>query len=102
MKRFLVLLIASVLLISFSGISFSAVKAGHSKTSALSGKITALDTKTNQITIQDKKGASTTIGAAASQIASLKVDDSVKITLKDDGKTADTIKVMITKGKKSK
>jgi hypothetical protein len=94
MKKFFVLLIASVLMTSFAGVSFAA----KAKTPALKGTITAIDTAQNQVTIQDAKGTSTTVSADSTQIVSLKIGEKVKVKLKADGKTAEKFKE-ITKEK---
>lgn len=93
MKKFLVLLIASVLMIGFAGASFAA----KAKTPALKGTITAVDTKANTVTVQDEKGTATTITADATQIASLKSGEMVKVILKADGKTAEKFKEVTKK-----
>ena len=119
MKKIWVLLIASVLFVSFAGISFAQqgaapaakgapaapaapakaepAKAAPAKASALIGKITAIDN--GKVTIESKK-AKTTLDVAAAQLGSLKVGEKVKVTFKDDGKTVDKIEAMAKKGKK--
>ena len=108
MKRFPISLMAAVLFISVFAVSFIYnetpvfAKTKHAKTEAftgLTGKIISIDTTQNQITIQDRKGVKTTFSTDPNQIASLKTDDWVKVTLKADGKTAETIKVITKKGK---
>jgi hypothetical protein len=94
---------AAVLFISLFAVSFIGnettvfAKNRHSKTEVLpglAGKIIAIDTTQKQITIQDKKGIKTTFSADPDQIASLKTDEWIRVALKADGKTAETIKVM--------
>jgi hypothetical protein len=94
MKKFFVLLIAAVLMVSFAGVSFGA----KAKMPALKGTITAIDTTGSTVTIQDVKGTSTTVTADPTQIASLKTGEMVKIALKADGKTAEKF-VEVTKKK---
>jgi hypothetical protein len=102
MKKIWVLLIASVLFISFSGISFAQggkapAKAEQAKAAELSGKILSIDTAKNTITVEEKKGVEKTINVNATQISSLKADDHVRITLKADGTTAENITVVTKK-----
>ncbi len=110
MKRFPISLMAAVLFISVFAVSFISnettvfAKNKHSKTESLSGlagKIISIDSTQNQVTIQDNKGVKTTFSADSNQIASLKTDEWVKVTLKADGKTAETIKVMTKKHHKN-
>jgi hypothetical protein len=84
MKKFFVLFIAAVLMVSFAGVSFAA----KAKTPALKGTITAIDTAGSTVIVQDAKGTSTTVTADSTQIASLKTGEMVKVALKADGKTA--------------
>jgi hypothetical protein len=111
MKRFPVSLMATVLFISIFAVSFMYnetsvfAKTRHAKTEAftgLAGKIIAIDTTQNQVTIQNNKGVKTTFSADPNQIASLKTDEWVNVTLKADGKTAETIKLITKEGKKNK
>ena len=118
MKKIWVLLIASVLFVSFAGISFAQqgaapaakgapaapaapakaeAKAAPAKASALIGKITAIDN--GKVTIEAKKNK-TTLDVAAAQLGALKVGEKVKVTFKDDGKTVDKIEAVAKKGKK--
>jgi hypothetical protein len=94
MKRFLVFFIASVLLVGFSGISFAA----KAKTTTMSGTITAVDTAAKKVTIKDEKGTDTVYGADAAQIASVKMGEIVKFSLKADG----SIDKIIVKTEKKK
>jgi hypothetical protein len=114
MKKISVLFIASLLFISFAGISFAQqgavpakaavdkaepAKEAAVKEAALTGKVTAIDTAKNQITIQSKK-VKTTLDATAEQIKAIKVGEKIKVALKADGKTVDTIEALAAKGKK--
>jgi hypothetical protein len=86
MKKLVVLFIAAVLMVSFAG---SSVIAKEKASSGLKGMIAAIDTKANTVTIQDAKGTATTVTADATQIASLKSGEMIKVVLKADGKTAE-------------
>jgi hypothetical protein len=98
MKKLAVLFIAAVLMVSFAG---SSVMAKEKTSSGLKGMITAIDTKANTVTIQDSKGAATIVTADATQIASLKSGEMIKVVLKADGKTAEKfVEVMKKKEKK--
>jgi hypothetical protein len=105
MKKISVLFIASLLFISFAGISFAQQGAAPAKTvvakaaAALTGKVTAIDTAKNQITIESKK-VKTTLDATADQIGAVKVGDKINVALKADGKTVDTIEALAAKSKK--
>jgi hypothetical protein len=94
MKKFFVLFIAAVLMVSFAG---SSVMAKEKAAAGLKGTITAIDTKANTVTIQDAKGAATTVTTDATQIASLKSGEVVKVTLKADGKTAENFSEVVKK-----
>jgi len=108
MKRFSVSLMATVLFISVFAVSFMYNETSvfaKTKTEAftgLAGKITSIDTTQNQVMIQNNKGVKTTFSADPNQIASLKTDEWVNVTLKADGKTAETIKLITKEGKKNK
>jgi hypothetical protein len=67
MKKFFIFFIASILLISFPGVSFSSINARHSEAST--DKITSINISQNQITILNKKGVETTFNVDASQLA---------------------------------
>lgn len=110
MKKLLIGLMAAVLFISVFAVSFMYhentvfAKTKQFKTEALTGltgKIISIDTNQNQVTIQDKKGVKTTFSADPNQIASLKTDERITVTLKADGKTAEAIKVITKKSDKN-
>ena len=98
MKKLFVLIIGALLLMSL--VSPSAFAKGHHVTHRLRGTITAIDTTGNTFTIQNAKGTSTTVTADATQIASLKNGEKVRITLKADGKTAEKIAEIVKTKKK--
>jgi hypothetical protein len=99
MKKVWVLLIASILFVSFAGVSFaqgaaSAKAAPAAKAAAaLTGKIVSIDTAKNQVTIEDKKKTKTTVDVDAAQIGALKVNEKVTVAFKEDGKTVESIQV---------
>jgi hypothetical protein len=110
MRNFWVLIIASVLFVSLSGISFAQggkapaktapVSTAQAKAATLKGKVVLIDTAKSQVIIENKKGIKTTLAVDAAQIKTLKVDDKVIVTFKADGKTVETIQVTTTKDKK--
>jgi uncharacterized protein YxeA len=107
MKKLLISLIAVALFFSLSTISFAkpkhhpaasiAKQSGTVTLKALTGKITLIDTTKNEVTIQDEKGVKTSFNVDTNQISSLKTDELINVTLKADGKTAETIKEVIKK-----
>jgi hypothetical protein len=104
MKIFWVLLIASILFISFSGMSFAAEgtappKTAPAKAETIVGKIVSIDTAKKQVTIEHNK-TTKLVDVTAAQIASLKANEEVKVTLKADGKTVKKIEAEPAKAKK--
>ena len=86
MKKLFILIIGAALMVS---LACTSVMAKGNDAPRLKGTITAIDTTVNTVTIQDMKGTSKTVTADATQIASLKNGEMVRVMLKADGKTAE-------------
>lgn len=101
MKKILVSLMAVALFISLSAISFAqqnqspaVAKTVQSKMETLTGKIISIDKAKSQVTIQEQSGVEKTFSADAKQIAKLKTNESIEVTLKPGSNTAEKIKAI--------
>jgi hypothetical protein len=103
MKKILAGLMIAALCI---GISFfqkevlASPKLDKSQPGVLKGKIVSIDNAKNEVTIQDKAGATKTFTAETKQISSLKQGEEITVGLKQDGSTAKSIRVISKKNTK--
>jgi len=103
MKKAIISLMVAVLGLGISGISFAqkespaSAKPEQARLEVLKGKIVSIDNAKNEVTIQDRAGVEKTLLCKAKQLASLKQGEEVKVSLKADGKTIKSIKVVSKK-----
>jgi hypothetical protein len=88
MKKTIIAFMALICAAGLAGTGFAQDKTAKMQSAAavqaqvIKGKIVSVDTANNQVTVKDASGAEKTVTVAASDIASLKKDLEVKITLK--------------------
>jgi len=104
MKKLLVLLVAGLVVISFSAAGFAAeeakTQAPKVKAEVVKGVIISIDAAKNEITIKEKKtNAEKSVVVDPKEISTLKQGDRVKVILKEGTNTAEKIKVSKAKKK---
>ncbi len=103
MKKNIFILAVAVLVLGMTGLTFAqtaavVAKNVEVKTYAVKGKIVTIDTKQNEIVIKENKtDLEKTIIADANIIASFKVGDEVKATLKEGSNVAISVKKHVRK-----
>jgi len=108
-KKSIVIAVLLIALVGFTTIGLAATAKGAAalKPAKISGeliqgKIVSIDKTKNEIVVKDDKtGVERTIAAKSKIIASLKVGEEVKVTLKGGSNTAEKVKI-ITSAKKVK
>jgi hypothetical protein len=98
MKKLLMVLVAGLVMISFSAVGFAAeeatAQAPKVKAEVVKGEIVSLDAAKNEITIKEKKtNAEKKVVVDPKEISTLKQGDKVKVILKEGTNTAEKIKV---------
>ena len=108
MKKSIIAAMVLVIAVCMAGVGFAKdVPAASATTAAaqaqvVKGKIESINTASSQITIKEASGTELTVSVSASEIASVKKGDEVKVTLKADGTTASKVKVVKDSHKISK
>jgi hypothetical protein len=107
MKKLLMVLVAGLVMISFSAVGFAAeeakTQAPKAKAEVVKGEIVSIDAAKNEITIKEKKtNAEKKVVVDPKEISALKQGDRVKVILKEGTNTAEKIKVMPAKKKAAK
>jgi predicted dinucleotide-binding enzyme len=107
MKKILALIVAGLVMISFSAVGFAAeeAKAPAQKVKAevVKGEIVAIDAAKNEVTIKERKtGAEKKVVVDPREISTLKQGDRVKVILKEGTSTAEKIKVYAARKKAAK
>ena len=98
MKKLLMVLVAGLVMISFSAVGFAAEEATSqapkAKAEVVKGEIVTIDAAKNEITIKEKKtSAEKKVAVDPKEISTLKQGDKVKVILKEGTNTAEKIKV---------
>ena len=107
MKKILMVLVAGLVMISFSAVGFAAegakAPAPKAKAEVIKGEIVSIDAAKNEIVIKEKKtNAEKKIVVDPKEISTLKQGDMVKVILKAGTNTAEKIKVYAAKKKAAK
>jgi hypothetical protein len=107
MKKLLMVLVAGLVMISFSAVGFAAEEAKtqtpKAKAEVVKGEIVSIDAAKNEITIKEKKtNAEKKIVVDPKEISALKQGEMVKVILKTGTNTAEKIKAMPAKKKAAK
>ena len=107
MKKILTLLIAGLVMISFSAAGFAAeeakTQAPKAKAEVVKGEIVSIDAAKNEITIKEKKtNAEKKVVVDPKEISALKQGELVKVILKAGTNTAEKIKALPAKKKAAK
>jgi hypothetical protein len=99
MKKITVVLIALLLICGLTSFGFTqtpqatGAKKAEVSPDVVRGKITSIDTAKNGIVIKENKtGIEKTIAVDPKLISSLKIDDTVKVTLKSGSNVAESVK----------
>ena len=98
MKKLLMVLVAGLVMISFSAVGFAAeettFQTPKAKAEVVKGEIVSIDAAKNEITIKEKKtSAEKKVAVDPKEISTLKQGDKVKVILKEGTNTAEKIKV---------
>jgi uncharacterized protein YgiM (DUF1202 family) len=106
MKKLLMVLVAGLVMISFSAAGFAAeeatAQAPKVKAEVVKGEIVSIDAAKNEITIKEKKtNAEKKVAVDPKEISTLKQGDKVKVILKEGTNTAEKIKVYKKKAAQS-
>ena len=109
MKKITVILVALLLMCAMSQLSFAQTSQGRGakkaavNTEVIRGKIISIDTAKNEIVVKENKtGTEKTITVDSKVIASLKVNEEVKVTLKEGSSIATSVKEIFKKIKSAK
>jgi len=107
MKKLMMVLVAGLVMISFSVVGFAAEEAKthapKAKAEVVKGEIVSIDAAKNEIVIKEKKtNAEKKIVVDPKEIATLKQGEMVKVILKAGTNTAEKIKVMPARKKAAK
>ena len=107
MKKILMVLVAGLVMISFSAVGFAAEEAKapapKAKAEVVKGEIVSIDAAKNEIVIKEKKtNAEKKVVVDPKEISTLKQGEMVKVILKAGTNTAEKIKVMPAKKKAAK
>ncbi|MCX5902131.1 MAG: hypothetical protein NTV89_01390 [Proteobacteria bacterium] len=107
MKKLMMVLVAGLVMISFSAVGFAAeeakTQAPKAKAEVVKGEIVSIDAAKNEIVIKEKKtNAEKKIVVDPKEISTLKQGEMVKVILKAGTNTAEKIKVMPAKKKAAK
>jgi hypothetical protein len=107
MKKLLTLVIAGLVMISFSAAGFAAeeaaIQAPRTKADVVKGEIISIDAAKNEIVIREKKtNAEKKIVVDPKEIAVLKQGEMVKVILKTGTNTAEKIKALPARKKAAK
>jgi hypothetical protein len=109
MKKTIIAFMALMFVAGLAGAGFAQDKAAKAQSAAavqaqvIKGKIVSIDAANNQVTVKDVNGVEKAITVAASDIATLKKDLEVKITLKTgSSNVAASVKVIKHKVHSSK
>jgi len=99
MKKLMTLLIAGLVMISFSAAGFAAeeakTQAPKAKAEVVKGEIVSIDAAKNEITIKEKKtNAEKKVVVDPKEISALKQGEMVKVILKAGTNTAEKIKAL--------
>jgi hypothetical protein len=105
MKKLLMVLVAGLVMISFSAVGFAAeeakTQAPKAKAEVVKGEIVSIDAAKNEITIKEKKtNAEKNVVVDPKEISILKQGDKVKVILKEGTNIAEKIKVYKKKAAK--
>jgi hypothetical protein len=102
MKKITVILLTFVFVCGLSAISFAQTAPGKTETKPtvkseyVRGKIVSIDTTKNEIVVKNNKSqVEKTIAVDPKDIPSLKVDENVKIKVKEGSNVAESIKEII-------
>lgn len=107
MKKLMMVLVAGLVMISFSAVGFAAEEAKapapKAKAEVVKGEIVSIDAAKNEVVIKEKKtNAEKKVVVDPKEIATLKQGDKVKVILKEGTNTAEKIKVYAAKKKAAK
>jgi len=107
MKKLMMVLVAGLVMISFSAVGFAAeeakTQAPKAKAEVVKGEIVSIDAAKNEIVIKEKKtNAEKKVVVDPKEISTLKQGEMVKVILKAGTNTAEKIKVMPAKKKAAK
>ena len=107
MKKILMVLVAGLVMISFSVVGFAAegakAPAPKAKAEVIKGEIVSIDAAKNEVVIKEKKtNAEKKVVVDPKEISTLKQGDMVKVILNEGTNTAKKIKVMPAKKKAAK
>ena len=107
MKKLMMVLVAGLVMISFSAVGFAAeeakTQAPKAKAEVVKGEIVSIDAAKNEIVVKEKKAnAEKKIAVDPKEISTLKQGDMVKVILKAGTNTAEKIKVYAAKKKAAK
>jgi len=104
MKKITVILVALLLICAMSTLSFAQTSQGTGakkavvNTEIIRGKIISIDTAKNEIVVKENKtGTEKAISIDPKVIATLKIDDQVKVTLKEGSNIAASVKKIVKK-----
>lgn len=107
MKKLLTIIVAGLVMISFSAAGFAAeeakTQAPKAKAEVIKGEIVSIDAAKNEITIKEKKtNAEKKVVVDPKEISALKQGELVKVILKAGTNTAENIKALPAKKKVAK
>jgi len=99
MKKITIGLLALMFVCTMSALSFAQTAPSGRKAQAradiVRGKITSIDTTKNEIVVKNKDGVEKTVAVDAKEIASLKIDENVRIKVKEGTNVAESIKEIV-------